>query len=37
MTRVSSSMDERWQDLVDFEIVAVLTSKEAAETITPML
>jgi succinate dehydrogenase flavin-adding protein (antitoxin of CptAB toxin-antitoxin module) len=26
-----------WQDLVEFEIVAVLTSKEAVEAITPEL
>lgn len=25
----------RWDDLVDFEIVPVLTSKEAAEAVTP--
>ena len=28
---------ERWQDLVEFEITAVMTSKEAAEAITPTL
>ena len=28
---------EHWQDLVDFEIVAVLKSKDAAEAIAPML
>ena len=27
----------RWQDLVEFEIVPVVTSKEAAEAIAPML
>lgn len=27
----------RWQDLVEFEIIAVVTSKEAAEAIAPML
>ena len=26
-----------WQDLVDFEIVPVVSSKETADTITPML
>ena len=28
---------DRWQDLVEFEITAVMTSKEAAETIAPLL
>ncbi len=28
---------ERWQDLVEFEITAVMTSKEAAEAIAPSL
>lgn len=27
----------RWQDLVEFEIVPVVTSKEATEAITPRL
>ena len=27
----------QWQDLVDFEIIPVVTSKEAAEAITPIL
>jgi hypothetical protein len=27
----------RWQDLMEFEIVAVVTSKEAVEAITPRL
>ena len=27
----------QWQDLVEFEVVAVLSSKEAGEAITPML
>ena len=27
----------RWQDLVEFEIIPVVTSKEAAEAITPLL
>jgi hypothetical protein len=27
----------QWQDLVEFEVIAVVTSKEAAETIAPML
>jgi hypothetical protein len=27
----------RWQDLVEFEIVPVVTSKEAAEAISPRL
>lgn len=27
----------RWQDLVEFEIVPVITSTEAAEAITPLL
>ncbi len=27
----------RWQDLVEFEIVPVVTSKEAAESVTPQL
>ena len=27
----------RWQDLVEFEIIPVVTSKEAAETIAPLL
>jgi hypothetical protein len=27
----------RWQDLVEFEIVPVVTSKEAAEAISPLL
>ncbi|HWT01722.1 MAG TPA: DUF3303 family protein [Pyrinomonadaceae bacterium] len=27
----------RWEDLVEFEIAAVLTSKEAAEAIAPSL
>ena len=27
----------RWEDLVDFEVVAVVTSKEAAEAISPLL
>lgn len=27
----------RWEDLVEFEIVEVVTSKEAAEAITPRL
>lgn len=26
-----------WQDLVEFEIIPVLTSKEATETIAPMI
>jgi hypothetical protein len=26
-----------WQDLVEFEIIAVVSSKETTETITPML
>lgn len=28
---------DRWQDLVEFEITAVMTSKEAAEAIAPRL
>jgi hypothetical protein len=28
---------ERWDDLVEFEIIPVLTSKEAAEKIAPRL
>jgi len=27
----------RWQDLVEFEVVPVVTSKEAAEEISPLL
>lgn len=27
----------RWHDLVEFEIIPVITSKEAAEAIAPML
>jgi len=27
----------RWQDLVDFEIFPVISSKEAVETVSPML
>jgi hypothetical protein len=27
----------RWEDLVEFEVVAVVTSKEAAEAISPLL
>jgi hypothetical protein len=27
----------RWEDLVEFEVIPVLTSKEAAEAITPKL
>jgi len=27
----------RWEDLVEFELVPVVTSKEAAEAIAPML
>jgi hypothetical protein len=27
----------KWQDLVEFEIVPVVSSKETVETITPML
>jgi len=27
----------RWQDLIEFEIVSVVPSKETMETITPML
>ncbi|MDQ3746595.1 MAG: DUF3303 domain-containing protein [Acidobacteriota bacterium] len=27
----------RWEDLVEFEVIPVLTSKEAAEAITPRL
>jgi hypothetical protein len=27
----------KWQDLVEFEIVPVVPSKETLETITPML
>jgi hypothetical protein len=27
----------RWQDLVEFEVVPVITSKEAAEAISPQL
>lgn len=27
----------RWQDLVEFEVVPVVTSKEAAEAISPLL
>ena len=27
----------RWQDLVEFEIIPVVSSKEAAESIAPML
>ena len=27
----------KWQDLIEFEIIPVLSSKEAVETIAPML
>lgn len=27
----------RWEDLVEFEVVSVVTSKEAAEAISPLL
>ena len=28
---------ERWEDLIEFEIIAVVSSKEAAEAIAPRL
>lgn len=36
-TELFRQWTDRWQDLVEFEITAVMTSKEAAEAITPLL
>ncbi len=35
--RLLDEWTERWQDLVEFEVTPVMTSKEAAETIAPRL
>ena len=35
--RLLGQWTSRWQDLVEFEIVPVVTSKEATEAISPLL
>jgi hypothetical protein len=35
--RLLEQWTARWQDLVEFEIVPVVTSRQAAETIAPLL
>ena len=35
--RLFDEWTARWQDLVEFEVTPVLTSREAAETIAPRL